>query len=330
MPPALSGMLPAVSRPETAPASSGPASIVVVGSLVADLVVHVPALPRAGQTVMATRAQHFLGGKGFNQAVAAARLGAAVSMIGKVGEDSDAAAFRRELRRSRVDAAGVTEDPAGTGFAMPMVDPSGDNMIVLVPRANHHLGAADVERSADPIRAADTILLQLEVPLAASLAAARLARRANTSVVWNLAPWRQIPPGKLDGVTVVVNEAEAADMLGIEVPDTVSAPAVAAAIQRSGPAAVVITLGPEGAAWADASGSGHVPGFQVDAVDTVGCGDAFCAALAVASYRATPFAEAVRFANAAGAHAATIEGAGPAMPRREDVAAVLSSAPRRR
>lgn len=298
--------------------------VIVVGSFVADLVVRVPRLPRPGETVMGSHFDIYMGGKGFNQALAASRLGASVTMVGRVGADGWGQTFRDALRSEGIDATHVADDEAGTGVAVPVVDAQGQNQIALVPRANLQVTVAQVRAAASRIEAGHVLLLQREIPLEACLAAADIARGAGLPVVWNLAPAAPIDDWGLALADVlVVNEVEAGDLLGVAPASPDAARAACEALRRRGPAAAVITLGAQGATWADAAGDGHHPAFPVEAIDAVGAGDAFCAALAVTLARGHRLGAAVRAGNAAGALAATVAGAAPSMPWADAVNALL-------
>ena len=297
----------------------------VVGSFNADLVLRVAHLPGRGQTVIGSSCERFLGGKGFNQAVAAARSGAATTVVGAVGDDEHAREIRRALELERVDATGVRSiTGVPTGMAFPIVEDSGENSIIIVPGANHALTVADIEGAAALIARAAVVLLQLEVPLDVIAAAAGVARRAGATVVLNPAP--AVPDlhplaGLVD--VVVPNEHELAELTG----DLADLAAAAASLSAAtGAHSIVVTLGEHGAyAW---TGDGELrcPGRLVDSVDTVGAGDAFCGALAARLAAGDGLERAMTYANAAGALATTRPGAGPAMPTRTAVEALLADA----
>lgn len=297
--------------------------VVVFGGINVDLVARAPRRPRGGETVQGEAFGVFVGGKGCNQAIAAARLGAATALIGRVGADDLAERPLAALRAAGVDVSGVVQDTAaGTGVAVIVVDATGENSIVVVPRANGLLSAADAERAAETIRAARVLLLQLEVPVAASLAAARIARAAGATVVLNPAPALPVPDELLQLCDVLVpNEVEAWTLLGQPVREDVEA--AARALLERGVGAVVVTLGERGAYLADAAGGRIAPGFAVEVVDTTAAGDAFCAALATELARGTPLDVALRFANAAGALTATKPGAEPSLPNLVELAEFL-------
>jgi ribokinase len=300
-----------------------PPRIVVVGSLNMDLVTRTPRRPQRGETLTGESFGMFVGGKGLNQAIAAARQEAAVSIVGRVGADDFGRRLRQTLEAAGVDAGLVGDDPTvSTGVATILVDAEGDNSIIVVPGANGHVGREDVERAADAIAGADLLMLQLEVPLEAVQRAAEIARAAGVRVLLNPAP---APPGPLPDellrlVDVLTpNEIETQTLSGLSAGDDESAARAAAALRARGVGAVVLTLGARGALLADGQRNVRVPGYAVQVVDTTAAGDAFSGALATQLARGRPLDAAIAYANAAGALATTVLGAEPAMPRREAV-----------
>ena len=294
--------------------------VTVLGSLNMDISVTVPRLPEPGATVLGSAARFTPGGKGANQAVAAARLGGAVSMAGCVGGDDFGRQLLTGLRAEGVDTGGVRTVPGvPTGLAMISVDAAGENMITVAPGANHAVG--DEQAAAASRAGGDILVVCAEIPLAAIRAAT--ARR--TRHILNLAP---APPDAAAIVAggvdwLVVNEAEAAAVLGRPVRGLADAARAAAALVQAGARHAVVTAGARGAALAatHATGTDTIEAFKVEAVDTVGAGDAFVGALAVALAAGVPAAEAVRAAAAAGATAATRAGAQAGMPRPADILA---------
>jgi ribokinase len=303
--------------------------VCVVGSFMIDVVMRVARRPRRGETLYAEACGVFLGGKGFNQAVAARRMGAAVAMVGRLGDDPFGRRIVAALAAEGIDAEGVIADPAeGTGLTTPLVEADGSNSIVVAPRANLRLTPTDVERAAGQIRAADVLLLQLEVPPEASAAAARIARAAGRRVVLNPAPALPLPDTLLQLADILTpNEVEAAMLTGLAVEGVEAAFAAAETLRaRARPAAVVVvTLGALGAVARGPDLYLHTPAHAVTAVDTTAAGDAYNGALAVALAEGCPLPEALRWANAAGALAVTRLGAEPSLPRRADVAALLAA-----
>ncbi len=307
--------------------NGGPPRIVVVGSFMMDLVVQAPRRPAKGETLVGSDFGMFPGGKGFNQAVAAARLGAAVSMVGRLGQDLFGAMFLDALAAEHIDARFVIQDAqAGTGVGTPVIDAEGDNSIVIIPRANLALTPADVDQAADAIQAADVLMLQLEVPLAASQRAAELAVAAGTKVLLNPAPAALLPPAFLRLADVITpNETETAVLTGIGATGVEGPRAAAAALRQAGCQAVVLTLGGRGAWLSSATHQQLVPGHTVNVVDTTAAGDAFCAGLAVALAEGKSLDEAVAWANGVGALATTVLGTSNAMPRRDTLDQFLAN-----
>ncbi|NUP50363.1 MAG: ribokinase [Catenulispora sp.] len=286
--------------------------VAVIGGLNMDLVVRVERLPAPGETVTGAEAVRGPGGKGGNQAVAAARLGARVRMIGMLGEDPFGEEMRRNLEGEGVDVSGVGVATSATGMALIVVQADGENTITLSPGANAELAPGDVA-----VGVVDVLLMNLEVPLDAVVAAARSAEGLR---VLNAAPIPDADISELLGEVdvLVVNETEAAALVGGPVSS-------ADALLRLGPPAAVLTLGAGGAVAATAEGTWAEKAFAVEAVDTVGAGDAFCAALAVALGGGEGMGAALRRACAAGALATTRVGAQAALPSGGEVEEVLGS-----
>lgn len=299
------------------------ARIVVLGSLNMDLVVRVQHLPAPGETLTGHSFFQAPGGKGANQAVAAARLGAAVQMVGRVGDDPFGTALLSSLGAAHVGTDHVSRTPGvSTGLAFIFLDDSAENVIVLEPGANGLLQVGEVDAAALAIRDACALLMQLEVPLDTVIYAALSARAAGVHVVLNAAPAR--PLGKeLLGIvdTLVVNEAELAAIAG----PCADLEAAASALLTRGPREVLVTLGREGCLLAGREGSIRVPAFQVDAVDTTAAGDTFTAAYAVALLEGRDPKARLRFASASAAVKVTRAGAQPGMPSRSDVEEFLMS-----
>jgi ribokinase len=296
------------------------ADIAVVGSLNLDLVVEVDRVPAAGETVLGGDLARHPGGKGANQAVAAGRLGAAVAMCGRVGDDEAGSVLRASLRGAGVDDTGVLTTPSvPTGTALIAVEASGDNAIVVSPGANARLSADDVA-AAPAVRSAAVVLLQLEVPIATVAAAVDLAAGR---VVLNPAPAAPLPAGVLTGVDVLVpNEHELALLTGHEL-DVGDLEAVAAAARDVPVAVVVVTLGARGALVVEGDAAVHVPAPAVRAVDTTAAGDSFCAALAVGLAGGDDIAAAVERAVRVGAATTLRPGAQPSLPTPAEVEALL-------
>src|SRR5437870_5444959 len=232
-----------------------------------DLVVTVPHLPRPGETVLGERLGRYPGGKGANQAVAAARLGGQVGMVGRVGTDNFGPELVANLAANGVDASGVEPDnSAATGAAWIFVGPDGQNMIAVAPGANAGLDSADVERAVDRLRPGGVLVMQLEIPLTVITLAAAAARRAGAAVLLNAAPAQRLDPELLDHVdALVVNEREARDLVSEASPE-----AAAAALRAIGPRIAVVTLGPAGSVACDETGVHRVQPYPVTAIDATG------------------------------------------------------------
>ncbi len=297
------------------------AKIAVVGSLNMDLVVRAPHMPSPGETVIGSDFRTIPGGKGANQAVAAARLGAEVTMIGRVGDDDFGRAQLRNLGELSIDTTYVIMDAeAATGIALITLDTSGQNSIVLAPGANMRLTKEDINAARGAIVWSDVLVLQLENPLEVVVHAIDIAYAEGVKVILNPAPARSIPKETLAKLDYLIpNESETALLTGIEVADLDSAKEAAERLREEGVGTVILTLGDRGAFLSSAKESVHIPGYEVEVVDTTAAGDAFVGGLAVALAQGQNLAEAVRYANAAGALAVTRLGAQPSLPTRQEV-----------
>ncbi len=301
--------------------------ILVVGSLNMDLVAFAPRIPVAGETLTGHTFLSVPGGKGANQAYAAAQLGASVAMLGRVGGDDLGRQLRENLASSGCDVSGVlvTKDST-TGIALIFVADSGQNSIVIVAGANGKLSPEDVAGAASRFDGAAYVLLQLESPLATVVAAARAARRAGARVILDPAPAPSsaLPAELLANVDILTpNETEAAILAGVS-PRRLNAQEafdVAWRLRASGPSTVIVKLGEQGVALVTADGSQVLPAPKVNAVDTTAAGDVFNAALAVALSEGAEIAAACQFANRAAALSVTRRGAQSAAPSRADLEA---------
>ena len=302
------------------------ASIAVVGSLNMDLVIRSPNIPRPGETIIGGEFHTVPGGKGANQAVAAARLGARVSMVGRVGKDAFGGTLLENLAADGIDHGFVVQDgEAATGVALIVVDDNGENSIVVASGANMRLSLADVEAAESVVAAADVLILQLEVPLDCVIRSAELAHAHGVKVVLNPAPARLVPARLLSLVDVLVpNESEAALLAGLPVGTQAETAETAEALLGSGVGTVILTLGGRGALLAREREMQAFPAFDVKAVDTTAAGDAFVASLAVALAEGEALEEAVRRGNAAGGLAATKLGAQPSLPTRQALERLIS------
>jgi ribokinase len=303
------------------------ASIVVVGSINLDIVTRVETAPRGGETLRGQSVDYVPGGKGANQAVAAARLGAAVRMVARVGDDPFGPAMRENLSVNGVDVSAVAATSGTpTGVAVITVEASGQNRIIIVAGANGALTPDDVDAAGDAFAGASYVLLQNEVSPAVTVRAAQRARAAGAKVVWNPAPAPDaVPPGLIGTVDILVpNESEAERLSGEPVRDETSALEAARELRASGFRTVVITLGSAGALWSGADGVFRVPAFPVNVVDTTAAGDTFVAGLAVGLSEGMPPRDAMRFASASAALAVTRLGAQAGIPTRAEVEALLN------
>ncbi len=302
--------------------------VLVVGSANADLTVRVERRPGAGETVLGTDLVESAGGKGANQAAAAARIGGRTALLARVGGDAYGELLLHAQREAGTDVAPVIVDQAArTGTAMIVVDPDGDNSIVVSPGANAALTPQDVAAAKEVIAASSVVSLQLEIPMESVRAAAEAAARAGTRVVLNPSPAPETALAtELLAVAdpLVVNEHEARRLSG----HADGTPAEwAQALRDQGARSVVVTLGGDGALVLDAAGIGEVAGVRVKAVDTTGAGDAFTGALATRLARGASLQEAARFAVRVGAAAVTKPGAQPSYPTRAELELLAPEAP---
>ncbi len=299
--------------------------VTVVGSLNIDLVCHATHRPDKGETIIGDAFDIFTGGKGFNQATAAARLGAEVTLIGSVGTDPFGEMLLTATENEQINNRLVTKcTDIGTGIATIVIEPDGDNSIIVVPRANMALTTAEIDAAADSIADADVLLLQLETPIAASEHAAAIAKRHGTTVVLNPAPAQPLPDSLLRYIDILTpNQSETELLSGMKVNSQEAAQRAAEVLRArmvdTENTAVVLTLGEQGALMLTKTTSDPIPALSVEPVDTTGAGDAFCGALATAIASGETLQSAVAFANAAGAAATTVIGATPSMPTRAKI-----------
>lgn len=302
------------------------APITVVGSLNMDFVVQVDKLPLPGETVLGGGFRTIPGGKGANQACAAAKLGGRVRMVGRVGDDVFGEALRRSLAAAGVDTGAVLATEATpSGVALIFVQAGGQNQIVVASGANGRLAPDDVTHALETTDGG-LLLLQLESPLETVEAAASAGRRQGMRVLLDPAPARPLPDALLERVDILTpNETEAMILLGRREGSVAlaEAPEVAQALRRRGPRAVILKLGEKGAFLDEGKGGRHFPGLRVKAVDATAAGDTFNGALAVALAEGKTMAEAIGFANAAAALSVTRLGAQASIPARGEVEAAL-------
>jgi ribokinase len=303
-------------------------SVIILGSLNMDLVARTPHLPAPGETVTGSAFSTAPGGKGANQAVAAARLGASTRMIGRVGADAYGDALRESLRAAGVDTRLVQMDETtSTGVAIIAVDDAAENSIIVIPGANGQLDEADVTRLDAHFAGGEVLLLQLEVPLSVNLAAARVAQAHGGAVILDPAPALTLPGELYPLVDILTpNQLEAAHLTGIEINGRQDAVRAADALLVKGVRTAIIKLGAAGALYRGADGCGFVPAFEVEAVDTVAAGDAFNGGLAAALSAGHTLPEAVRQGCAVAALAVTRSGAQPSMPTASELRGFLKKA----
>jgi len=303
--------------------------ILVIGSLNADLVVRAPHFPQPGETISGEDLQVIPGGKGANQAVAAARLGSKVSMLGRVGKDSFGDFLLDNLKSNKVASQLIQRDDASTGTAIIVVDSNGQNSIVLSPGANGKVTSGDVNHA--PFPGGGLLLLQLEIPTLTVLSAAQRAKENNVRVILNPAPAKELPD-ELIALTdfIIPNESELSLLTNQTVNDNLSAEKAAHILLRRGAKHVIVTLGSKGALIVDENASRHVDTYKVDVVDTTAAGDAFIGGFAAqllgsdsllsnVQEQALVLQKAVRYGCACGALATTQFGAQPSLPTKEEV-----------
>ncbi|HHT0328279.1 TPA: ribokinase, partial [Raoultella ornithinolytica] len=295
--------------------------LVVLGSINADHILNLESFPTPGETVTGHHYQVAFGGKGANQAVAAGRSGADIAFIACTGDDDIGERVRRQLERDRIDVAPVRAVNAqSTGVALIFVNAEGENVIGIHAGANAALSVEQVEAEKARIAGAQALLMQLESPLESVLAAAKIAHQHQTTVVLNPAPARDLPDELLSLIDIITpNETEAEKLTGIRVENDDDAAKAARVLHEKGIGIVMITLGSRGV-WVSHDGQGRrVPGFKVQAVDTIAAGDTFNGAFVTALLEGTALDEAIRFAHAAAAIAVTRKGAQPSVPWREEI-----------
>lgn len=300
--------------------------VVVIGSANMDMTVRCKHLPVPGQTILGDSFVTNPGGKGANQAFAAALCGATTQLVARVGNGMFVPRFIENYERVGMHHDYLVRDkdtPSGT--ALIFVDEEGENMIVVAPGANQKLTSENVDAALPAIQSAKVVILQLEVPLETVVHAAKLAKENNATVILNPAPVRALPPALLENVDIIVaNEIEIAILTGAGEVDTSTAAQACRALITAGVDQVITTLGKDGAVITSGDGATKVRGFKVNAIDTTSAGDTFVGALACALTEGKSLEDATYFANAAGALTCTKIGAQQAMPTREEVDAMLA------
>lgn len=304
-------------------------TVIVFGSINMDLVATVPRLPIAGETLTGSSFATLAGGKGANQAVAIARLGATVQFMGRVGADQFGDRLRQELAENGVDCAVAIDPATSSGIAMIAVDDRAENHIILVPGANGRVDDTDVDRLVPLLAHAQLLLLQLEIPLAAVVAAAMAAHQAGVKVMLDPAPAQPDLPKELYPLLDILtpNQVEAAQLVGFAVEDFDSATQAAIELRRRGVKTVIVKLGAQGAVCVSETGVAIVPPVPVRAIDTVAAGDAFNGGLAAALADGLALPQALTWASATAALSVTQAGAQASLPTRQALKDFLSQLP---
>jgi ribokinase len=300
--------------------------VVVIGSANTDLTIPVPHLPHPGETVIGGGFQVLAGGKGANQAVAAARAGARVTFVAKIGCDSFGDSALKGLRREKIDTRYVTRSPATpSGVALIMVGRRGENLIAVAHGSNDELSPPDIEAALPAIRGAGCLVLQLEIPLATVRNATELARRHRVPVLLNPAPARRLPLKLLQHTAwLTPNQSELATLTGLPTRNQSEVAAAGRKLRMCGLENILATCGARGVCWCGAAGARWFTAPKVQAIDTVGAGDCFSGAFAAAVAEGNAVEEAIHFAIAAAAISVTRPGAQSAMPSRREILSALS------
>ena len=295
--------------------------VTVVGSFMYDLVATAPRRPKTGETLIGDSFGMFLGGKGANQAIAASRAGAIVSMVGRLGNDLFGDQFLEKFSEEGINTDFVIQDTEnGTGVGMPLIDASGDNSIVIIPQANMALSFENIDQAESSIADSDVLVLQCEVPMEANQRAAEIANKNDTLVILNPAPACEIPDALLSLVDIITpNESETEILTGMPTETDNQAIEAAHLLLSKGIETVILTLGSRGSFLLTKKKEKLIPAYSVEVVDTTAAGDAFCGALAASLAHGINIEKSVKIANAAGALAVTKLGAEPSLPSREEI-----------
>ena len=301
--------------------------VTVVGSFMYDLVATVPRRPKTGETLVGNTFGMFLGGKGANQAIAASRAGSKVTMVGRLGNDFFGKQFLEKFSKEGINTNFVTQDDEnGTGVAMPLIDASGDNSIVIIPQANMALTVENINQAQSTIADADVLVMQCEVPMDANQRAAEIAKQNDTLVILNPAPAQLIPDQILKLVDIIIpNEIETETLTGLPTKTENEVLVAGRNLLSKGVETVILTLGDRGSLLLNEDGEKLIPAFDVSVVDTTAAGDSFCGVLAASLANGISINLSVEIANAAGALAVTKLGAEPSLPQRDAIDDLLQS-----
>ena len=299
--------------------------VTVVGSFMYDLVATAPRRPKTGETLIGDSFGMFLGGKGANQAIAASRAGASVTMVGRLGNDLFGDQFLEKFSVEGIKTDFVIQDTEnGTGVGMPLIDASGDNSIVIIPQANMALTVENIDKAESVIADSDVLVLQCEVPMEANKRAAEIANKNDTLVILNPAPACEIPDAILSLMDLLTpNETETEILTGMPTHSNEQAIEAAHNLLSKGIETVILTLGSRGSFLLTEKMGKRIPAYSVDVIDTTAAGDAYSGALAASLAQGTHIEEAVKIANAAGALAATKLGAEPSLPTKKAIDQLL-------
>jgi len=299
--------------------------VTVVGSFMYDLVATASRRPKTGETLIGDSFGMFLGGKGANQAIAASRAGASVTMVGRLGNDLFGDQFLEKFSVEGIKTDFVIQDTEnGTGVGMPLIDASGDNSIVIIPQANMALTVENIDKAESVIADSDVLVLQCEVPMEANKRAAEIANKNDTLVILNPAPACEIPDAILSLMDLLTpNETETEILTGMPTHSNEQAIEAAHNLLSKGIETVILTLGSRGSFLLTEKMGKRIPAYSVDVIDTTAAGDAYSGALAASLAQGTHIEEAVKIANAAGALAVTKLGAEPSLPTKKAIDQLL-------
>ena len=300
--------------------------VAVVGSFMYDLVATAPRRPKTGETLIGDSFGMFLGGKGANQAIAASRTGASVTMVGRLGNDLFGNRFLEKFSEEGIKTDFVIQDTKnGTGVGMPLIDASGDNSIVIIPQANMALTVENIDKAETVIADSDVLVLQCEVPMEANKRAAEIANKNDTLVILNPAPACEIPDAILSLTDLLTpNESETEILTGMPTHSNEQAIEAAHNLLSKGIETVILTLGSRGSFLLTEKMDKLIPAYSVNVIDTTAAGDAYCGALAASLAQGALIEEAVKIANAAGALAVTKLGAEPSLPTKKAIDQLLA------